>query len=147
MTCTWFKRAAYGLICLSLASVLGVRWTSKGVAAAAPPAAAAAAAPTPTGPRYNCGDPDSPDYITFNWTRQMPMGGWLGDVSFHGGYKIQVFDAKTIEPNVTDWTYQAQNGAFICHMIVSNKGLPRTHYVSFERCNNQNWPQVLCYVR
>lgn len=146
MTFTLFKRAAYALMGLSLVSVLSVQWASKGTAAASRPSAPAAA-PTPTSPRYNCGDPDAPDYITFDWTRPMPQGGWLGDVSYHGGYKVQVFDPKVVEPNVTDWTYQAQNGSFLCHMIVSNKPPLRNHYVSFERCNNQNWPQVTCSLR
>lgn len=147
MTFTLFRRAAYGLMGLSLVSVLSVQWASKGTAAGIGPPAPAAAAPTPTASRYNCGDADNPDYITFDWTRPMPQGGWLGNVSYRGEYKIQVFDAKEVEPNVTDWTYQAQNGSFLCHMIVSNKPPLRNRYVSFERCNNQNWPQVVCYLR
>ena len=78
----------------------------------------------------------------------MPQGGWLG-VASYGNNKpaVQVFASKVVEQNVTDWTYQAQNGSFICHMIVSNKGPLRDHYVSFERCNNNTWPQVTCYLR
>lgn len=146
MTPTWLKRAAYGLVGLCLASVLCVQPSSKGTSAAVRPAATAAM--TPTASRYNCGDTDHPDYINFDWTKPMPQGGWLGNVAY-GGNKpaVQVFAPKPVEQNVTDWTYQAQDGSFICHMIVSNKPPLTDHYVSFERCNNNKWPQVTCYLR
>lgn len=149
MTPTWFKRAAYGLVGLCLASVISLQSSSKGTSAAVRPnAPVPAATPKPTAPRYNCGDTDHPDYIYFDWTKPMPQGGWLGNVVY-GSNKpaVQIFNPQVVEQNVTDWTYQAQNGAFICHMIVSNKPPLTEHYVSFERCNNNQWPQVTCYLR
>lgn len=151
MTPTWFKRTAYGLIGLSLLCLVSVQWTSKGTAAATQPPAPTPAqsptpAPTPTLARYNCGDPDHPDYISFTWTKRMPQGGWLGTVSYGKiiSKPVQAFNAAKIndDARMLDWTFQAQDGSFLCHMYVTTK--PSDRSVSFGACRNNNWPQVTC---
>jgi hypothetical protein len=158
MTPTSFKRAAYGLVGLSLAFVLlSVQGSSSGKPAAMQPAAPLAS-PTvppdqkPTLPRYNCGDSQSPDYITFNWTGTKPNGGWVGDVTYNGKKTlIQAFDAKYIgapTDKLVDWGFQAQNGSFVCRMKVNSKvPLLRNASVSFDTCNNNNWPQLACSLK
>jgi hypothetical protein len=157
MTSTSVKRAAYGLIGLSLAFVLlAFQQTSSGTPAAMSAAAPPLASPTvppdqkPTQPRYNCGDSQSPDYIDFNWTGRKPNGGWVGEVTY-GGSKtlIQAFDAKYIGPptdKFVDWGFQAQNGSFVCRMKVNSK-LLRNASVGFDTCNNNTWPQLACSLK
>ena len=159
MTPTSFKRVAYGLIGLSLAFVfLSVQGSSSGKPSAMS-ATAPLASPTvppnekPTLPRYNCGDSQSPDYISFNWTGTKPNGGWVGEVTYGGFLKkpIQAFDAKYIGPptdKLVDWGFQAQDGSFICRMTVNSKlPLLRNASVSFGTCRNNTWPQLACSLR
>lgn len=154
MKSNMFRRAAYAVIGLSLAFVfLAVQRTSSGtpvVRAASAVAAPVAAAPTLT--RYNCGEAAHPDYITFNWTGTRPQNGWVGEVTYGGFIKkpIQVYDAKP-DPNnnkIVDWAYQAQDGSFVCRMIVdSSLPLLRKANVSFGSCRNNNWPQLFCSLK
>ncbi len=118
---TLLNRIAYAVISLSLAFLLhGAYKTSSGTPAAATTTTAVQAV-KPTRLRYNCGDPQYPDFITFNWTRPMPQGGWLGTLTYGGvvNKPIQVFDAKTDDPRFTNWAIQAQDGSFVCRMHVS----------------------------
>jgi len=159
MTPTSFKRAAYGLVGLSLAFVLlGFQGSSSGKPAAmtatAPPLASPTVPPDqkPTLPRYNCGDSQNPDYIDFNWTGRKPNGGWVGEVTY-GGAKtlVQAFDAKYVgDPinKLVDWGFQAQNGSFVCRMKVNSKlPLLRNASVGFDTCNNNTWPQLACSLK
>lgn len=159
MTPTSFKRAAYGLIGLSLAFVfLSVQRTSSSTPAAMSPATPFAT-PTPdtnqkpTLARYNCGDAAQPDNITFNWTAKRPNGGWVGEVTYGNFVKkpIQAFDAKFIDPanpnqKMLDWAFQAQDGSFLCRMTVDSSR-PLKANVSFGTCRNNNWPQLVCSLR
>jgi hypothetical protein len=157
MTPTSLKRAAYGLIGLSLALVfLSVQWTSSSTPAAMH-AAAPIATPTPdaskkpTLGRYNCGDREDPDNIAFNWTARKPNGGWVGEVTYAGFVKkpIQAFDAKFVDPanpKIIDWAFQAQDGSFLCRMTVDSSR-PLNANVSFGTCRNNNWPQLNCSLR
>lgn len=148
MTHKSFKHAAYGLVgfCLVLL-FLSVQMRDSNTQAANSGSAlpSATPAPTPTRSRYNCGDVDNPDYITFKWTRPMPNGGWLGEVSYGQiiNKPVQVFDSKVNETTkIVDWTFQAQDGSFLCHMYVSPPILKRN--VWFGACKNNVWPQPTC---
>lgn len=159
MTPTSFKRAAYGLIGLSLAFVfLSVQRTSSSTPAAMQ-AAAPIATPTPdaskkpTLGRYNCDSVDHPDNITFNWTARRPHGGWVGEVTYGSFVKkpIQAFDARFVDPanpnpRIIDWAFQAQDGSFLCRMTV-DASRPLNANVSFGTCRNNNWPQLNCSLR
>ena len=102
----------------------------------------------PTAPRYQCGS--GCGVLTFNWGRQMPDGGRLGEVTF-GQYvnkPIQVFDAQVLRDSenrviLTNWAFQAQDGSFLGRMIVS--GLQSYIRFAHFRANDQ-WPQVSCSV-
>ena len=152
MTLTLFKRTAYALLTLSLAFVfLFMQRTGHSMASSTVMLPQATPTP-PTNPNYNCGDPDSPDPISFAWTRRMPNNGWLGTVTY-GSFvnkPIQVFDAK-VDPKynngrgLTDWAFQAQDGSFLCRMKITPNGLRR--FVWFESCKNNNWPQLFCSIR
>lgn len=155
MTPTLLKRAAYGLIGLSLAFVfLSVQRTSSSTPAAmrAPTPLASPtpdASKKPTLPRYNCDSPESPDYIDFNWTSRKPNGGWVGDVTYHGSKTlVQAYDSKFVglpENKLVDWAFQAQNGSFVCRMHVNSKlPLIRNASIEFVTCNNNNWPLLTC---
>lgn len=155
---TSVKRAAYGLMALILAFVFLSVQGSSGGKAAAMPAGAPLASPTvppnerPTLPRYNCGDAQNPDYITFNWTGTKPNGGWVGEVTYGGHVTlIQAFDAKYVGPpadKLVNWAFQAQDGSFLCRMIVNSKlPLLRNASVGFNTCRNNNWPQLACSLK
>jgi len=158
MTLTLFKRTVCALLILSLAFIfLFMQRTGRSTVAASSavtlPQATPAPSPTPpTNPNYNCGDQDSPEPISFTWTRRMPNNGWLGTVTY-GNFvnkPIQVFDAK-VDPKynngrgLTDWAFQAQDGSFLCRMKVTPNVLRRN--VWFESCKNNNWPQLFCSIR
>jgi hypothetical protein len=155
MTLT-FNRTAYALLILSFAFIfLFMQRTDRSMVAASSAVMLPQAAPSPTpptNPNYNCGDQDSPDPISFTWTRRMPNNGWLGTVTY-GNFvnkPIQVFDAK-VDPKynngrgLTDWAFQAQDGSFLCRMKVTPNVLRRN--VWFESCKNNNWPQLFCSIR
>lgn len=93
----------------------------------------------PTLARYQC---TGCGPLTFKWTRPMPKGGWLGEVTF-GKYvnkPIQVFAPTPIKGG-TDWTFQAQDGEFLGHMLVSTlKSFLR--FVNFRP--NDQWPLAFC---
>lgn len=147
MTRITFRHAAYGLIGLSMLLLfLGAQLSGDRTRAAFAGSPLPQASPTPpTRTRYNCGDVDNPDYITFQWTRPMPNGGYLGTVSYGQitNKPVQVFDAKVDNTTkIVDWTFQAQDGSFLCHMFVSPIVLKRN--VWFGACRNNVWPQPAC---
>ena len=157
MTRTLLRPMAYSLLGLSLAFVfLTVQKTSSGSPVsmlAATPLASPTPPPNqkPTLQRYNCGDAEHPDYITFNWTGQRPHGGWVGEVTYGSFVKkpIQAFDAKFVDPTnpkIIDWAYQAQDGSFLCRMTVNSAPL-RNGSVTFGTCRDNNWPQLFCEVK
>ena len=100
----------------------------------------------PTLARYQCGS--GCGTLTFLWGRHMPENGRLGTVTL-GQYvnkPIQVFAAKPIVIDGrevgTDWRFQAQDGSFLGHMLVS---APRKTYIRFFKFRaNDQWPQVSC---
>lgn len=101
----------------------------------------------PTALRYQCGS--GCGTLAFQWGRHMPEGGRLGTVTFaqYVNKPIQVFDAKPIIINGVelgkDWRFQAQDGSFLGHMLVSaRKGFIR--FAKFRE--NDNWPQVSCAI-
>jgi hypothetical protein len=103
----------------------------------------------PTAPRYQCGS--GCGAITFNWGRQMPDNGRLGEVTF-GQYvnkPIQVFDLHIIRDSegnerYRDWAFQAQDGSFLGRMYVSS---PRQSFIGFAKFRaGDQWPQVICSV-
>lgn len=81
--------------------------------------------------------------LSFKWTRRMPKGGWLGEVTI-GQYTntpVQVFDAKPLPGGGTDWAFQAQDGSFLGHMYVS----VLKFYVRFAKFRpGDQFPQVTC---
>ena len=99
----------------------------------------------PTLARYQCGS--GCGTITFMWGRRMPENGRLGTVTI-GQYvnkPIQVFAAKPIIINGhevgTDWRFQAQDGAFLGHLLVSK----RKSFIRFDKFRaNDDFPQVAC---
>ena len=93
----------------------------------------------PTLARYQC---TGCGPLIFQWTKPMPKGGWLGEVTF-GKYvnkPIQVFASTPINGGV-DWTFQAQDGEFLGHMLVSTL----KNYIRFVHFRpNDQWPLVSC---
>ena len=98
----------------------------------------------PTLPQYQCGS--GCGTITFEWGRQMPENGRLGTVTI-GQFvnkPIQVFAAKPIPGGGTDWRFQAQDGSFLGHLLVSAlKGFIK--FTGFRP--SDQFPQVFCAVR
>jgi hypothetical protein len=93
----------------------------------------------PTLARYQCTGCGA---LTFKWTKPMPQGGWLGEVTF-GQYvnkPIQVFASTPIKGG-TDWTFQAQDGSFLGHMLVSTYKC-YLRFVHFRA--NDKWPLASC---
>jgi len=84
--------------------------------------------------------------MTFNWTRPMPQGGYLGEVTF-GSYQkkpIQVFDAKLDNTDGSKtWQYQAQDGAFLCSMKVSSD----RNSITFFARKKGDWPLIVVSAR
>jgi hypothetical protein len=73
----------------------------------------------PTRTQYQCGS--GCGTITFSWGKRMPEGGRLGTVTI-GKFvnkPIQVFKPTPIAGGGTDWRFQAQDGAFLGHLLVS----------------------------
>ncbi|HEX5709029.1 MAG TPA: hypothetical protein VFX96_17135 [Pyrinomonadaceae bacterium] len=73
----------------------------------------------PTRAQYQCGS--GCGTITFSWGRRMPKNGRLGTVTI-GQFvnkPIQVFAAKPIAGGGTAWRFQAQDGSFLGHLLVS----------------------------
>ena len=102
----------------------------------------------PTAPRYQCGS--GCGTLTFMWGRRMPENGRLGTVTFaqYVNKPIQVFAAKPIIINGhevgTDWRFQAQDGSFLGHMLVST----RKSFIRFVNFRpNDPWPLVACSTR
>lgn len=83
----------------------------------------------------------------FNWVRQMPNNGYLGEVTY-GSYQkkpIQVFDphpATTADVEKI-WQYQAQDGSFLCSMKVT---AGQTSITFFDR-KKGNWPGITVDAR
>ncbi len=101
----------------------------------------------PTLAHYQCGGGCSP--LSFKWTKPMPQGGWLGEVTFaqYTNKPIQVFDAKPIYVDGYEvgrnWGFQAQDGSFVGRMYVA---LYKS-YIRFAHFRpNDQWPQVACFV-
>jgi hypothetical protein len=88
---------------------------------------------------------DTFEPLTFEWTRQMPANGYLGNVTFRQFKKknIQVFDPKPVSTYGvvlgTSWAFQAQDGSFICRMFVSAFN---DLYITFSDRKSGNWPLV-----
>jgi hypothetical protein len=84
--------------------------------------------------------------LTFEWTRQMPDNGYLGNVTFRQFQKkpIQVFAPEKVYSYGVllgvSWAYQAQDGSFLCRMFVSAF---RDAYVTFSELKKGDWPVPL----
>ena len=84
--------------------------------------------------------------LTFEWTREMPEDGYLGNVTFRQFQKkpIQVFDPEKVYSYGillgVSWAYQAQDGSFLCRMFVS---AVRDSYVTFSESKKGDWPVPL----
>lgn len=84
--------------------------------------------------------------MAFNWTRPMPNGGYLGEVTF-GSFQrkpIQVFDAKVDRTDGSKtWQYQAQDGSFLCSMkVTSDQGS-----ITFLDRKKGDWPLITVDAR
>ena len=87
--------------------------------------------------------------LTFQWTRAMPEGGYLGNVTFRQFQKkpIQVFDPEPVYSHSiligVSWAYQAQDGSFLCRVFVTEF---LNAYVTFSDLKKGNWPVPLTVV-
>jgi hypothetical protein len=97
----------------------------------------------PTHTLYHCGS--GCGTITFQWGKRMPKKGRLGTVTI-GQFvnkPIQVFAAKPIAGGGTDWRFQAQDGSFLGHMLVS----PLKGFIRFANFRARDkFPLVSCSV-
>lgn len=90
---------------------------------------------------YYC--PNEGAFLSFNWTKQMPYGGWLGQTGDYEVKDVQAYDARALSGGGLNWGFQAQDGSFVCRMYVSAD----QYNVSFVNCNPYaKWPLTSCFV-
>lgn len=100
---------------------------------------ARAAYPTPQNQGYFCIYEGG--FLAFEWTRQMPYGGWLGRTDGFTHKDVQAYDMKMMNNGWLNWGIQAQDGSFVCRMHVS----PNQDTLSFVNCRGY-WPVTTCYA-
>lgn len=101
---------------------------------------ARAAYPTPQNRPYYC--PNEGAFLAFDWTKQMPYGGWLGETDGFTHKAVQAYDARPLSGGGLNWGFQAQDGSFVCRMYVS----ANQDTVSFVNCRPYgNWPVTSCF--
>jgi hypothetical protein len=100
---------------------------------------ARAAYPTPQFRTYYC--PHEGALLAFEWTKQMPYGGWLGRTYDIAEEDVQAYDARPLYGGGLNWGFQAQNGSFVCRMYVSAD----QNHITFVNCRPfANWPLTSC---
>ena len=126
------RRLAFRTLCaaLSAALLLGAPLLGGGSSSAR------AAYPTPQYQTYYC--PNESTFIAFEWTKQMPYGGWLGK-SYGIAKDVQAYDPRALGGGGLNWGFQAQDGSFVCRMYVSAD----QYTISFVNCRG-SWPVTNC---
>lgn len=82
-------------------------------------------------------------YVSFDWTQQMPFGGWLGSTGYYKTKDVQAYDAQTLPNGGLNWGFQAQDGSFVCRMYVSSN----QNNINFVNCRPfANWSLTSCFA-
>lgn len=129
------RRLAFRALCavLSAALLLGAPLLGGGNSSAR------AAYPTPQNQGYYC--PNEGAFLAFEWTKQMPYGGWLGETDGFTHKPVQAYDATPMRGGGLNWGIQAQDGSFVCRMYVSAD----QYTISFVNCRG-SWPVTSCFA-
>jgi hypothetical protein len=132
---TSLRRLGFGTLCavLCAALLLGAPLLGGGTSSAR------AAVPTPQNQAYYC--PYQGAFLAFEWTKQMPYGGWLGETDGFTHEAVQAYDAKPLSGGGLNWGLQAQDGSFVCRMYVSAD----KYTLSFVNCRG-SWPLTSCFA-
>ncbi len=125
------SRAIYAALCAAL--LLGAPFLGGGASSAR------AAIPTPQNQAYYC--PNEGAFLAFEWTKQMPYGGWLGETDGFTHKPVQAYNAQTLPGGWLNWGIQAQDGSFVCRMYVSSN----QDTLNFVNCRGY-WPVTSCFA-
>ena len=132
---TTLRRFAFRTLCAALCAglLLGAPLLGGGNSSAR------AAVPTREQQVYYC--PNEGAFQTFDWTRQMPYGGWLGETQGDVSKPVQAYDARPLSGGGLNWGFQAQDGSFVCRMYVSAD----QYTLSFVNCRG-SWYWTSCFA-
>ncbi|HEX8336169.1 MAG TPA: hypothetical protein VF621_05525 [Pyrinomonadaceae bacterium] len=99
-----------------------------------------AAYPTPQNQSYYC--PYEGAFLAFEWTKQMPYGGWLGRTDGFTHDDVQAYNALP-QGGGLNWGFQAQDGSYVCRMYVSSD----KSRLDFVNCRPYGaWPVTTCFA-
>jgi hypothetical protein len=139
MTTSTRRRPVRALCGLLFATLLLCAFIVPGGASSA----RAAYDPTPTRDPSLFFCPNENAYVSFDWGRPMPYGGWLGATGYYKAKDVQAYDAQPLSNGGLDWGFQAQDGSFVCRMHVTSN----QNNITFVNCRPfANWSLTSCFA-
>lgn len=128
--------ALCGLVCATL--LLCASFVPGGT-----PSASAAYDPQPTRDPSLFYCPYESAYVSFDWGRSMPYGGWLGKTGYYKTKDVQAYDSQLLPDGSLNWGFQAQDGSFVCRMYVTSD----QNHIDFVNCRPfSNWSLTSCFA-